>query len=74
MFGVKVIVKKHSRNAGTEALRTELMPVKGLPFISLTKASVMSGYLVMGFERNPLYCAQIPVDGSEVVFCCEFLL
>jgi hypothetical protein len=34
----------------------------------------MSGYLVMGFEKNPLCCAQIPVDRSEVAFCCESLL
>lgn len=49
---------------------SELMPVKNFP----SKTSVMSGYLVMGFEMNPLCCAQIPVDESEVVFCCAFLL
>ena len=51
------------------------MPVKRLPFITLTKTLVMGGYLVMGFfQKNPWRCTQLPVGGLGMVVYCEFLL
>ena len=54
---------------------SEPMPVKRLPFITLTKTLVMGGYLVMGFfQKNPWRCTQLPVGGLGMVVYCEFLL